>query len=122
MPMMTGVAHSPVLQRLASAGALPAATTQEMQRSVDMFGALFDTMHAEKSVSEGMRPFFQQLESSLIKLAMSDPQFLNYPMDIHLQVGSPCIGAGTPTGAPPIDFEGTPRDPAAPDIGADEHN
>ncbi|OHE62304.1 MAG: hypothetical protein A2X71_00225 [Thiobacillus sp. GWE1_62_9] len=74
-----GVAHSPVLQRLASAGALPPAVTQEMQRSVDMFGALFDTMHAEKSVSEGMRPFFQQLETSLIKLAMSDPQFLNSP-------------------------------------------
>jgi len=74
-----GVANSPVLQRLASAGALPVATTQEMQRSVDMFGALFDTMHAEKSVSEGMRPFFQQLETSLIKLAMSDPQFLNSP-------------------------------------------
>jgi EAL domain-containing protein (putative c-di-GMP-specific phosphodiesterase class I)/GGDEF domain-containing protein len=74
-----GVANSPVLQRLASAGALPAATTQEMQRSVDMFGALFDTMHAEKSVSEGMRPFFQQLETSLIKLAMSDPQFLSSP-------------------------------------------
>ncbi|MHB1188239.1 DUF1631 family protein [Thiobacillus sp.] len=74
-----GVAHSPVLQRLAAAGALPPAVTHEMQRSVDMFGALFDTMHAEKSVSEGMRPFFQQLETSLIKLAMSDPQFLNSP-------------------------------------------
>ena len=74
-----GVAHSPVLQRLAAAGALPPAVTQEMRRSVDMFGALFDTMHAEKSVSEGMRPFFQQLETSLIKLAMSDPQFLNSP-------------------------------------------
>lgn len=74
-----GIAHSPVLQRLAAAGALPPAVTQEMQRSVDMFGALFDTMHAEKSVSEGMRPFFQQLETSLIKLAMSDPQFLNSP-------------------------------------------
>ncbi|MDO9465905.1 MAG: DUF1631 family protein, partial [Thiobacillus sp.] len=76
---MPGIAPSPVLQRLASAGALPATVTQEMQRSVDMFGALFDTMHAEKSVSEGMRPFFQQLETSLIKLAMSDPQFLSSP-------------------------------------------
>ncbi|MGE5319942.1 MAG: DUF1631 family protein, partial [Hyphomicrobiaceae bacterium] len=79
---MTGaanVAHSPVLQRLTAAGALPPAVTREMQRSVDMFGALFDTMHAEKSVSEGMRPFFQQLETSLIKLAMSDPEFLNSP-------------------------------------------
>ena len=44
-----------------------------------MFGALFDTMHAEKSVSEGMRPFFQQLETSLIKLAMADPEFLASP-------------------------------------------
>ncbi len=80
MPMNApGVAHSPVLQRLAAAGALPPAVTHEMQRSVDMFGALFDTMHAEKSVSEGMRPFFQQLETSLIKLAMADPQFLNSP-------------------------------------------
>ena len=80
--MMTGapgVAHSPVLQRLAAAGALPPTVTREMQRSVDMFGALFDTMHAEKSISEGMQPFFQQLESSLIKLAMSDPQFLGSP-------------------------------------------
>jgi EAL domain-containing protein (putative c-di-GMP-specific phosphodiesterase class I)/GGDEF domain-containing protein len=74
-----GVAHSPVLQRLANAGALPPAVTVEMQRSVDMFGALFDTMHTEKSVSEGMKPFFHQLETSLIKLAMSDPQFLASP-------------------------------------------
>ena len=73
------VSHSPVLQRLSAAGALPANVTYEMQRSVDMFGALFDTMHAEKSVSEGMRPFFQQLETSLINLAMSDPQFLSSP-------------------------------------------
>ena len=73
------VSHSPVLQRLSAAGALPTNITYEMQRSVDMFGALFDTMHAEKSVSEGMRPFFQQLETSLINLAMSDPQFLNSP-------------------------------------------
>jgi EAL domain-containing protein (putative c-di-GMP-specific phosphodiesterase class I)/GGDEF domain-containing protein len=80
-PMMraSGVAHSPVLQRLAAAGAIPETLTHEMQRSVDMFGALFDTMHAEKSVSEGMRPYFQQLETSLIKLAMSDPQFLSSP-------------------------------------------
>jgi EAL domain-containing protein (putative c-di-GMP-specific phosphodiesterase class I)/GGDEF domain-containing protein len=79
MTIVPGIANSPVLQRLAAAGALPATVTQEMQRSVDMFGALFDTMHAEKSVSEGMRPFFHQLETSLIKLAMSDPQFLSSP-------------------------------------------
>jgi EAL domain-containing protein (putative c-di-GMP-specific phosphodiesterase class I)/GGDEF domain-containing protein len=76
---MPGVAQSPVLQRLAAAGALPETLTHEMQRSVDMFGALFDTMHAEQSVSESMRPYFQQLETSLIKLAMSDPQFLSSP-------------------------------------------
>jgi len=80
-PMMgsPGIAHSPVLQRLAAAGALPANATPDMQRSVDMFGALFDTMHAERSISEGMRPFFQRMESSLIKLAMDDPQFLASP-------------------------------------------
>ena len=74
-----GLAESPVLQRLASAGALPQTLTHEMQRSVQMFGALFDTMHAEKSISEGMRPFFKQLETSLIKLAMTDPAFLESP-------------------------------------------
>jgi len=75
----TGLAQSPVLQRLASSGALPAAGSYDEQRSVDMFGALFDTMHAQKSVNEGMRPFFQQLETSLIKLAMADPKFLASP-------------------------------------------
>ncbi|MFZ0105597.1 MAG: DUF1631 family protein [Thiobacillus sp.] len=74
-----GLAESPVLQRLASAGALPQTLTHEMQRSVQMFGALFDTMHAERSISEGMRPFFKQLETSLIKLAMTDPAFLESP-------------------------------------------
>ncbi|MFP5409038.1 MAG: DUF1631 family protein [Gammaproteobacteria bacterium] len=72
-------AHSPVLQRLASAGALPAGLNREMQQSVDMFGALFDSMHAQKSVGEATRPFFQQLETSLIKLALADPQFLVSP-------------------------------------------
>ncbi len=74
-----GVAHSPVLQRLAAAGALPTHVTPEAQRSVDMFGVLFDAMHAERSITEGIRPFFQQMEISLIKLAMDDPQFLASP-------------------------------------------
>lgn len=80
-PMMNtiGLAHSPVLQRLSAAGALPTHAAPEMQRSVDMFGALFDTMHAEKSITEGIRPFFEQMETSLIKLAMDDPQFLASP-------------------------------------------
>lgn len=67
---------SPVVERLARSGALPPTLTPEMQRSVDMFGALFDTVHAEKSVTEGVRPLFQQLEGSLARLALSDPQFL----------------------------------------------
>ena len=79
MMNMPGVAHSPVLQRLAAAGALPSGATPESQRSVDMFGALFDTMHAERSINESTRPLFQQMESSLLKLAMDDPQFLASP-------------------------------------------
>jgi predicted GH43/DUF377 family glycosyl hydrolase len=39
--------------------------------------------------------------------------------DCHLQADSPCINAGTSTGAPNTDIEGTPRD-ATPDIGAYE--
>jgi hypothetical protein len=39
--------------------------------------------------------------------------------DYHLQADSPCIDAGTPTGAPRVDIEGTLRD-ATPDIGAYE--
>ncbi|MFP5419578.1 MAG: DUF1631 family protein [Gammaproteobacteria bacterium] len=74
-----GLAHSPVLQRLSAAGALPHHPAPEVQRSVDMFGALFDTMHAEKSITEGIRPFFEQMETSLLKLAMDDPQFLASP-------------------------------------------
>ncbi len=70
---------SPVLQRLSAAGALPLDLNPEMRRSVDMFGALFDTVYAEKSVSEGIRPFFSQLETSLVKLAISDPEFLGSP-------------------------------------------
>lgn len=70
---------SPVLQRLSAAGTLPQNLNTEMRRSVDMFGALFDTMHAEKSVSAGIRPFFSQLENSLVKLAITDPGFLGSP-------------------------------------------
>ena len=49
-----------------------------------------------------------------------DPVFANYPLDLHLQSTSMCIGAGTPVGAPLTDYDGDARDPAAPDIGADE--
>jgi hypothetical protein len=49
-----------------------------------------------------------------------DAAFVTYPTDLHLTAGSPCVGAGTAAGAPLVDFEGDPRDPATPDIGADE--
>ena len=49
-----------------------------------------------------------------------DPLFVDPANgDYHLQVGSPCIDAGTSVGAPAADIEGTPRD-AAPDMGAYE--
>jgi hypothetical protein len=50
----------------------------------------------------------------------ADPMFADAASgDYHLGVGSPCIDAGTPAGAPAADVEGTPRD-AAPDMGAYE--
>ncbi|MFZ5563026.1 MAG: MopE-related protein [Thermodesulfobacteriota bacterium] len=58
----------------------------------------------------------------------SDPLFVDSPDpasapaaagDVHLQAGSPCIDAGTATGAPATDVDGNTRD-ALPDIGADE--
>ncbi|MBI4957450.1 MAG: hypothetical protein HY908_35910 [Myxococcales bacterium] len=51
----------------------------------------------------------------------ADPLYLNYPADLHLLLGSPCIGAGTATGAPALDMDGAARDAVAPDIGADEN-
>ena len=56
----------------------------------------------------------------------SDPYFISiqpylvYYPDLHLQKTSPCINAGTPTGAPLFDLDGTPRD-ALPDMGAYEY-
>lgn len=50
----------------------------------------------------------------------ADPLFVDAANDdFHLQADSPCIDAGTATGAPATDIEGTLRD-AAPDIGAYE--
>jgi len=55
----------------------------------------------------------------------ADPLFLlddgTVSGDYHLGVGSPCIDAGTATGAPPTDFDGDARPAgAAVDIGPDE--
>jgi hypothetical protein len=49
----------------------------------------------------------------------ADPLFTAYPGNLHLQAGSPCINAGTATGAPLLDMDGAARD-VTPDIGADE--
>lgn len=51
----------------------------------------------------------------------ADPLFVDVTnSDYHLQVGSPCIDAGTPVGAPVDDIEGNPRD-ELPDMGAYEY-
>jgi len=50
----------------------------------------------------------------------ADPQFVDAANgDYHLELGSPCIDAGTSVGAPAHDIEGNPRD-ANPDLGAYE--
>ena len=49
----------------------------------------------------------------------ADPLFVNAGTDLHLQRGSPCLGAGTSAGAPSTDFDGTLR-PNPPSIGAYE--
>jgi len=49
-----------------------------------------------------------------------DPLFASYPADLHLMSGSACLGAGTATGVPAVDFDGDARPATTPDIGADE--
>jgi EAL domain-containing protein (putative c-di-GMP-specific phosphodiesterase class I)/GGDEF domain-containing protein len=66
-----------VLGRLAAHDALPQSSDPNVQRSVNLFGMLFDTVYAEKSLTEGIKPYFERLESNLVKLAVSDPEFLN---------------------------------------------
>jgi hypothetical protein len=50
----------------------------------------------------------------------ADPMFVSYPGDLHLGAGSACVNAGTTQGAPAIDFDGKPREPTKPDVGAYE--
>lgn len=46
--------------------------------------------------------------------------FLTYPTDLHVDSNSMLLGAGTPTGAPTMDFDRMTRSTTAPAIGADE--
>ena len=48
-----------------------------------------------------------------------DPTFVDPLVNLHLQSGSPMVGAGTAAGGITVDFDGDSRD-ATPDIGADE--
>ncbi len=49
----------------------------------------------------------------------ANPLFVNSPVDLRLQPGSPCLGAGTPNGAPAATLDGRTR-PNPPSIGAYE--
>jgi len=50
----------------------------------------------------------------------ADPQFVNAATgDLHLKPGSPCLGKGTPNGAPATDLDGNAR-PNPPSMGAYE--
>ena len=52
----------------------------------------------------------------------ADPFFVSpsIPFDLHVDFPSPIDSAGTPIAEITIDFDGDPRDPVTPDIGADE--
>ena len=60
------------------------------------------------------------LDMTVAGVISADALYSSYPTDLHLQATSPCLGVGTPAGAPAFDMDGDPRDTAAPDIGADE--
>ncbi|MGI4789571.1 MAG: Ig-like domain repeat protein [Janthinobacterium lividum] len=49
----------------------------------------------------------------------ADPLFVNSTSDLHLMTGSPCLSAGTPSGAPTTTIDGRTR-PNPPSIGAYE--
>lgn len=56
-----------------------------------------------------------------IRTIVADPRFANAGgHDYHLLIGSPAVGAGTPSGAPTADFDGTPRLRGTVSIGAYE--
>ena len=50
----------------------------------------------------------------------ADPLF-DDSLNLHLQPGSPCIGAGVPIPGFATDIDGDPRDPQHPCVGADEY-
>ena len=51
----------------------------------------------------------------------ADPLFVNYGIgNLHINPGSPCDGAGTAPGPPPVDMDDPARSPTSPDLGPDE--
>ena len=69
-----GPADPVLAQKLAAAQSDPAA-----QQSLNVFGSLLEAIHGEKSLAAGARPYLDRLERPLLRMAMTDPRYLNSP-------------------------------------------
>ena len=49
------------------------------QQSLNVFGSLLEAIHSEKSLAAGARPYLDRLEGPLLRIAMTDPRYLNSP-------------------------------------------
>ncbi|MDA8253656.1 MAG: DUF1631 family protein, partial [Rhodospirillales bacterium] len=49
------------------------------QQSLNVFGSLLEAIHSEKSLVAGARPYLDRLEGPLLRVAMTDPRYLNSP-------------------------------------------
>ena len=68
-------APDPVLaEKLGAAQSDPKA-----QQSLNVFGSLLDAIHGEKSLAAGARSYLDRLEGPLLRVAMTDPLYLNSP-------------------------------------------
>jgi hypothetical protein len=101
---------------------------QKPDLNVSGFGAV-TTIEAEYSDVGTVNASFGAIYTPGMGIINSDPLFTDSNNgDFTLQEGSPCVDAGTNSGAPPTDFEGHPRPAdgnldsvAITDIGADEY-
>jgi hypothetical protein len=88
---------------------------------LDPFGLPTSIYFDEAASALGTAAAVNALGDMLVSGVISaDAQYVAYPTDLHISATSPCLGAGTPTGAPKDDMDGDARDPGTPDIGADE--